>query len=200
MCTSKKVCKAKWVLCLPQGLSNFGDWSCIFAFGRAQNATYHSQRTVQTLSGVVEGVWDLVRTHPMDSDRSCQVAQAQLQDHTNQCCQPVTNQLLQINPFLLILHPDNSLSSEAPRAGMYSLDTLPNAYLEEATVLPIWQKPIPITKDKQQDQSLTLFSSSVDIMACSTSVCHEGCSLFSLLCWTQGLLTPAEDAESRLRE
>lgn len=65
-----------------------------------------------------------------------QLVQAQLQDHTNQCCQPVTNQLLQINPFLLILHPDNSLSSEAPRAGMYSLDTLPNAYLEEATVLP----------------------------------------------------------------
>lgn len=54
---------------------------------------------MQTLSGVVEGVWDLVRAHPMDNDRSCQLAQAQLQDHTNQCCQP--NQLLQINPFLL---------------------------------------------------------------------------------------------------
>lgn len=98
MCTSKPVCKAKWVLCFPQGLSNFGDWSCIFAFWRAP---YHSQGTMQTLSGVVEGVWGLVRAHPMDNDRSCQLAQAQLQDHTNQCCQPATNQLLQINPFLL---------------------------------------------------------------------------------------------------
>lgn len=98
MCTGKAVCKAKWVLCLPQGLCNLGDWSHIFAFWRA---SYHLQGTIQTLSGAVEGVWDLLRTHPTDNDRSCQLAQAQLQDHTNQCCQPVTNQLLQINPFLL---------------------------------------------------------------------------------------------------
>lgn len=61
---------------------------------------------------------------------------------------------------------------------MHSFDTLPNAQLEEAAVLmlpaPNLAKPTPITKDKQQDQSLTLFSSAEDILACSTSVCHEG--------------------------
>lgn len=84
---------------------------------------------------------------------------------------------------------------------MHSLDTIPNAHLEKAAVLTLPASYLAKANPNYKRQAAEAVSatgfSAMEIMACSTSACHEGFKLSSLLCWAQGLLTAAEDAESK---
>lgn len=83
---------------------------------------------------------------------------------------------------------------------MHILDTVPNARLEKAAVLTLPASYLAKANPNYKRQAAEAVSatgfSAMEIMACSTSACHEGFKLSSL-CRAQGLLTAAEDAESK---
>lgn len=84
---------------------------------------------------------------------------------------------------------------------MHSLDMVPDAHLEKAAVLTLpasyLVKANPNYKREAAGAVSATGFSAMEIMACSTSACHEGFKLFSLVRWARGLLTAAEDAESK---
>lgn len=183
----------------PPGPQQF--WWLMLHFGEHP---YHLQGKMQTLSVAVKefGIWWGLSPWIM-------MEVATLFRHsckTHRSVLSASNKSAPANKPILVSYPILTVPFPARLPGLgcttLTLSQMPTwkKLLCWCCQLPIWQKPTPITKDKQQEQSLTLFFSAVEIMACSTSVCHEGFSLFSLLCWAQCLLAPAEDAESRLRE